>query len=656
MSRRSYSLRQQLDLIAGGLLVCIVLGGCLALELARRQHRDATLLNALHAQEDAAAAMTQLGETLVSDWTVHHRLDPSPVAAFHAALDEFAGYLDTFRRGGALAFGDGRQVRVGAVRDPLIAVQLNAALESAALYRKRVDGLLAAEPSSTPEARLAAERDLARFARELQTVVRGLALAAESHSLRGVVRASQIQLIVMLGGVLMFLLGVFILRRFVTTPLHRMADGIEAMQRTGRLVKLPVISANELGVVAEGFNRLSEQVEEQKRRLREHIVELQRMNLELDRLAALKDDFLETVNHQLRTPLTTIIEGLELIRDGTLGHLTQEQQMFIQTLDQNAAQLSHLIEEILDLSLLKSGRRPLKRQPGDLAALLRQAQADWQHVASSSRTVSLTCDALPAVYMDDEAIREVTDHLLRNALRHAPERSSVLIVARAHDGAVEVAVQDHGAGLTPKQLAQLFQPFSHVQTPDAPGSEGGGLGLAYCQQVIERHHGSIRADSIEGSGTTVTFVLPVASTQFLFEEACRTAKADAEHEHGQFAALLICPADPGTSADVAAELVRRAETVLRRNTHRGDQFLWLDDRALAIVAVADQAGLESMAARLRRVLADAQVAVQLLSVRFPADGDSPQRLFEAARHLLSHRQPLLPRVRIAGELSPGTLR
>jgi len=429
------------------------------------------------------------------------------------------------------------------------------------------------------------------------------------------------------------LLSLLLLRRSVTVPLHRIAESITAMRRSGRLVKLPVTQANELGVVAEGFNQLAGQVEEQKQRLRSHIIELQRVNLELDRLANLKDDFLTTINHQLRTPLTAIIEGVELLQDGAMGMLATDQLQLVQAMDRNAIRLASLIEDVLDLSLLKSGRRPLQPAPGDLGALLRQAQAAWQ-AAAQSRKLAVNCGELPQVYMDAEAIRDVMDHLLRNALRHAPDHSDVEIAASCtNDGLVEVSVRDHGPGIAAEGLARLFQPFVHVQAPEAPGSQGSGLGLAFCRQVIERHRGTIRAESAEGAGTTFTFTLPVASTRFVFQEACRLAREEAEYEDGQFGLVLVLPASAN-----AGNAIAQAGELLRHNTHRGDQFVWLDSQSLVIVAVTGQPGLEMMVERLRRLLESAHLEVRLGVALFPRDGGDADHLLGAARaHLIEQR-------------------
>jgi anti-sigma regulatory factor (Ser/Thr protein kinase) len=297
---------------------------------------------------------------------------------------------------------------------------------------------------------------------------------------------------------------------------------------------------------------------------------------------------------------------------------------------ENATKLRQLVDQALDLSMLNSDRRPLKREPGDLVALLRETQASWQAVAQS-RTIRLACGELPPVYMDVGAIHDVMDHLLRNALRHTPERSEVLVEVATQDGMAEVSVRDQGPGLSEEQLARLFQPFVHLQTPDAPGSQGSGLGLAFCRQLIERHRGTIRAESSERLGTRVIFTLPIASVRFLLEEAFRCAQEEAAREHSQFGLLLVTPARSGEGTQPIEAVVRRAEQILRRNTHRGDRFVRVDSSAFAIVAVTDGPGLQAMAMRLRHVLDQAQLSVTIGRACFPADGGTVDRLVEVAR-------------------------
>ena len=630
MRRSPYSLRQRLDLIAGGMLLLVALGGCVALELARRQWQDTKLLQVLHEQERLVEEVVRMGEVFGTLRSQRQVLDVERVARVREWLRQLTETLHALQRGGTLVLSEDRLLQVKAMRDPRMVHRLNTAMAAVGRYWAHFDSLMSGEAATSQESIGSLSQELSRDAQALRTFTQLLSTEAEGRSISAVIRASGLQLVLMFSGVLLFLIGALLHRHLITTPLQEIAEGIGAMQRTGQLSTLPGRYSNELAVVASGFNQLAGQVEEQKRRLREQIVELERLNTELSQLSTMKDDFLETINHQLRTPVTSIRECIGLMRDGTLGPISDEQQPFVRTMEGNAQKLVSLIEEALDLSLLKSGRRPLQRHPDDLTALLRQIRDSWQAMTPSC-TIQFSCATLPPVYMDAKAIHEVMDHLLRNALRHAPKESEIFIEARAHSGAVEVSVRDQGPGISREQLARLFQPFSHIQRPEAPGSQGSGLGLAFCRQVIERHRGSIRTESSEGQGTTFTFSLPIATERFLFEETCHRAQEEAGYEEGQFGLLMMVPADAQLTLPAAKEMIRRTELMLRRHTHRGDQFVWLDDLTFVIVAVTNHAGLEAMSRRLREILRSSQLNVHLASAVFPLDGETPERLLEVAR-------------------------
>lgn len=464
------------------------------------------------------------------------------------------------------------------------------------------------------------------------------ALIASALSVYGSASATRMQFLGAAAVSVALLMGVVFLRWRITEPLHRMVELIEQMQQNGRLVKLPVARQDELGRVAEGFNQLAERVEDQKRRLRGHIVELQRLNMEFDRLATVKDDFLATINHQLRTPLAAIVQGIELVKDSSIGSLNDEQRSLVVMMQGQANRLLDLVNDSLDLSMLKSGRRPLDRQTGNVEELLEKIHSSWQAEARS-RSVRFEHSGLPPVYMDAQAIEEVVNHLLRNAWRHAPEKTEILLRAASDASQVSISVQDHGPGLSEKQVAQLFEPFVHLQTPQAPGSEGSGLGLAFCRQVIQRHRGEIHVDSALGAGTTVTFTLPVSSPAFLFEEACLQVQEEAEREQGQYGVVLVGP-NPRQSAKHAnaRQLMGQAESLLRRNTHHGDKFVSLEDGNLVILAVTDPAGLTLMIKRLEGVVGQAGLAVSFASAVFPNDAKAPQALLALTRRHLAESE------------------
>ncbi len=608
---RRYSLRQRLDLVSGVLLLLLGLGGTAALDMARRQRHDLRLLQAVYEQERAVAGLMVAGER-----ALELRDD---VLDVNDRLLQLHDNLRALRDGGTMALQDST-LPVAPVRDRFVRASLDGALAWLARH--------APPRARTPEDVLAVQQAFAQDGGALLTHLEGMATAAIRRSQTDVMLISGVELALIFGGIALFLLWIVVIRGLLTTPLHRMAGGIEAMQRTGRLVKLPVPHENELGVVAQGFNELADHVEAQKQRLREHIVELQRMNLELDQMAHVKDEFLETVNHQLRTPLTAIVEGLSLLQDGAMGAVSQDQLQLLNAMDSSAEQLGRFIEGLLDLSRLVSGRRPLARAASDLTALLHRVHAAWQSRADGV-AVRLQTSALPPVFMDQDAIRDVLEHVVRNAVRHAPRGTEVTITAQQVNSLVLVEVRDQGAGLTPEQLSQLFQPFTHVQTPDAPGSSGSGLGLSFCRQVIERHRGTITADSAPGRGTGIAFTVPVATPAFMLDDACRSAQEASEKEGvGVFALLLVAASVAGSLGEL--------ERLLRRNTHRGDVFLRLED-AVAIIAVTNGPGLGAMRQRLARVLDEAGIQAAFAAALSTEDGAGAEALLAAARRRLSEQ-------------------
>ncbi len=597
MSARSYSLRHRLDVVAGVLLLAVAGAGITGLQDTVRQREAAIYLRALHEEERTVSAAALL---VISD-------SESAATEVRSLLQDAERRLGTLLGGGALDL-DGTPLMVGPGRGARLAAHLQRARDWIAATGTQVD---------------LRPQELAARLREVQAHLQAAARAADRDAMAERVRAGWIQLVMILLATGCFLLGVAWLRRLVTTPLHRMADMIEEMLRTGRLIKLPVGARNELGIVSEGFNRLTVQAEEQKRRLREHIVELQRVNMELDQLAHVKDDFLMTINHQLRTPLTSVVEGIELVREEVGDSLSAGQREIMVTMDDNARRLAQLVDSMLDLQMLQSGRRPLSRRAASVQPVLQRVLATWQPVAEQ-RIIRLTAGALPEVYADPGAVGEVLDHLLRNALRHGPKGSVVDIQAQVSGEEVTVTVRDYGPGLTPEQLDKLFQPFVHVHTPDAPGRDGSGLGLAFCRQIVERHRGRIAAEVPPDGGLAVRFTLPVATPGFLFREACEQAQETAEQGH--FGVLLV---------DTSGPAGERVHQHLRANTHHGDAFVALEDGCLAIVAATDAAGFEAMQRRLRQVLEQAEVSCAMGAAHSARAGAAPEALRAAAQAALA---------------------
>lgn len=401
-------------------------------------------------------------------------------------------------------------------------------------------------------------------------------------------------------------------------PLHALIKSVDDLRRTGRF-EPAMRPGGPLGALTDGLSALASDMAAQRRKLTDSILDLERLNEELDQLAHVKDDFLMAINHQLRTPLMALTEGVGLLAENPA--VSGEDRQLLESMGQSARRLTGLVEDMLDLSLLTSGRRPLARMPTDLTQLLRAREARWRELAHP-RALQLGCAALPLVYMDGAAVQEVLDHLVRNAARRAEGDDPVQVRGTRQGEMAQVVVANCGPGLTEEQARQLFQPFSHVHTPDAPGSEGSGLGLAFCRQVLERHHGSIVMEPNEAARETrIVLQLPLATPAFLLTDAVRAAQGDADAGHGA-AGLVLAVGAPGA--------LDRAEKILRRNTARRDRFVRLDGGRLVIVANTDEAGLAVMRRRLSDLLLHDGLEVALGTASAATDGTEPERLLATA--------------------------
>lgn len=245
---------------------------------------------------------------------------------------------------------------------------------------------------------------------------------------------------------------------------------------------------------------------------------------EVDRM---KSEFVSLVSHELRTPLTSIKGYIDLLMDGDAGALNEEQQDYLAIVQNNADRLVALINDLLDVSRIESGRIELRREPLDLvrsiagvAALLRpQIEAKGQRL-----TLDLAKD-LPAVSGDADRVTQILTNLLSNAYKYTPRGGSITIEAHRSEGNyVLVAVRDTGIGLAPEEQAQLFTKFYRARNALTQEVGGTGLGLTITRSLIEMHGGTIDVTSAPGSGSTFAFTLPTTERPVEQKELLPTAR------------------------------------------------------------------------------------------------------------------------------------
>jgi len=227
----------------------------------------------------------------------------------------------------------------------------------------------------------------------------------------------------------------------------------------------------------------------------------------LRRLDETKNNLLSLVSHELKTPLTSNRMILHLVAGQKVGPLTARQQELLATARDDADRLHRIVENLLDMSRIESGRALMELRPVEPGQLVAHGVESLQPAfASQNVTIKVNVPAgLPRVCADATRIGHVFANLLNNSLRHTPAGGHVEIGARADAPFVEFSVADDGMGIPRQYAHRIFEKFFRV--PGQPGSTGSGLGLALSKEIVEAHGGQIRADPANGHGTIVRFTL-----------------------------------------------------------------------------------------------------------------------------------------------------
>ena len=226
-----------------------------------------------------------------------------------------------------------------------------------------------------------------------------------------------------------------------------------------------------------------------------------------------KEDFVSTVNHELRTPLTAVIGALDMLKIETDGKLGGEAAMYLGMAHKNGERLAALVNDILDMEKLASGRMEFTSKPVDLVPFLRRA-LDLNSVYARRFKVELRLDpAVPAVRVlaDEQRLMQVITNLLSNAAKFSPEGAAVRVGAACRDGRCRISISDVGPGI-PKSFRHLvFERFAQADNSNTRLKGGTGLGLAISKGIVEKMNGRIGFDSVEGKGSTFHVDLPLQS-------------------------------------------------------------------------------------------------------------------------------------------------
>ena len=272
---------------------------------------------------------------------------------------------------------------------------------------------------------------------------------------------------------------------------------------------------------------LSEERANLAERVRDRTVELDRANAELATTAQAKDEFLAAMSHELRTPLTSILGLSETMGDGLLGRLNKQQDKAVHMINENGIHLLELINDILDMSRVASGRMSLR---WDQVPLNQLWDASLRLIGPSAKAKKITVftDIDPAVRLvrgDSRRLKQLLINLLGNAVKFTPEGGTIGLVVTGdkHNKQLRVSVWDTGVGIPSDQYQRLFKPFVQLDSKLSRQYDGTGLGLALAFGMAELHGGTIEVESEVGKGSRFDVILPwdpdaQSATEFHQEE------------------------------------------------------------------------------------------------------------------------------------------
>ncbi len=296
-----------------------------------------------------------------------------------------------------------------------------------------------------------------------------------------------------------------------------------------------------------------------------------------DEVVQMKNEFVSTVSHELRTPLTSIKGYVDLILDGDAGEINEIQREFLSIVKENSDRLVNLINDMLDISRIESGRIHLKVEPESVYELAEGAVDTFRAVlAQTGRSVELELDDdLPMVLADRDRVRQVLINLISNALKYSPEggRITLQAVRDTDSNCVKFCVTDEGLGISEEDQKLLFTKFYRVDSALTREIGGTGLGLSICKSIIEHLGGEIGAVSALGEGSTFWFTLPTAP-----EQSVKLPKKPLRPIEGGL--VLVVDSDVEVAALIETYLRRRGFEVLQ--AHCAEDAL-----ALAIAAKPD---------------------------------------------------------------------
>ncbi|SFJ27685.1 HAMP domain-containing protein [Desulfomicrobium apsheronum] len=303
----------------------------------------------------------------------------------------------------------------------------------------------------------------------------------------------------------------FLVRHLVLNPLSTLETVAKGISRGQFPERLHIGGSDEMNRVGQALGSMSVKLREGRDRLEEEVQnatsELALANEELKTLDRLKSEFLATMSHELRSPLTSIRGGLDYLRR---TETVSDRQDYLQIMDKNLRRLVHLVTDIFDITRIEADKIEWNFGPADMSELVGEIVEIMTPLADERelRLHFLSPGPMTAM-VDVERIEQVIVNLTDNAIKYSPRGGLVSFVLLHGEGELKIQVRDQGPGIPPEAREAIFKKFHTAPSSGRSGKPGGtGLGLAICSQIVRAHGGRIWVEGNPEGGSIFTFTLP----------------------------------------------------------------------------------------------------------------------------------------------------
>jgi signal transduction histidine kinase len=287
------------------------------------------------------------------------------------------------------------------------------------------------------------------------------------------------------------LLGIFLTRQ-ITQPIRSLTSGATHISKGDLSYRVKIHANDEIGKLAVSFNEMAKKLDDSEQSRRRLVTD---------------------VAHELRTPLTIIQGTVDSIEDGVF----QPNKEHLDSIKEQTVLLTHLVNDLRDLSLAESGQLKLNCSSNNITDLIQRKLTQFE-ASTHQKNISLKLEiqsAIPPVYIDAIRMEQVIGNLVSNAIRYTPEGGQITVSVKkagvdsaTGKGSLIISVADNGEGIPSENLPHIFERFYRVETSRSRSEGGVGLGLAIVKQMVEAHSGRVWVESLYGKGTTFYFSLP----------------------------------------------------------------------------------------------------------------------------------------------------